>query len=49
MAALGHPSDVEQEASVARGDASCREIVRRRDDSNHQTAPWETKLQNGKE
>ena len=30
MAALGHPSDVEVEASVARGDASCREIIRRR-------------------
>src|SRR2546428_205618 len=25
MAALGHPSDVETEASVARGDPSCRE------------------------
>jgi predicted ArsR family transcriptional regulator len=32
MAALGHPSDVEVESSVARGDASCREIIRRRDD-----------------
>lgn len=32
MAALGHPSDVETEASVARGDSSCREIIRRRDD-----------------
>ncbi|HEU5003386.1 MAG TPA: helix-turn-helix domain-containing protein [Actinomycetota bacterium] len=30
MAALGHPSDVEVEASVARGDPSCREIIRRR-------------------
>jgi DNA-binding transcriptional ArsR family regulator len=30
MAALGHPSDVEVETSVARGDPSCREIVRRR-------------------
>lgn len=33
MAALGHPSDVEMEASVARGDPSCREIIRRREDS----------------
>jgi len=33
MAALGHPSDVETEASVARGDPSCREIIRRRDAS----------------
>lgn len=33
MAALGHPSDVEVEASVARGDAACREIVRRREES----------------
>ena len=33
MAALGHPSDVETEASVARGDPSCREIIRRRDES----------------
>jgi predicted ArsR family transcriptional regulator len=32
MAALGHPSDVETEASVARGDPSCREIIRRRED-----------------
>ncbi|GAC1364668.1 MAG: hypothetical protein NVSMB32_07440 [Actinomycetota bacterium] len=32
MAALGHPSDIEVEASVARGDASCREIVRRREE-----------------
>ncbi|MEA2535015.1 MAG: hypothetical protein QOJ93_2826 [Actinomycetota bacterium] len=31
MAALGHPSDIEVEASVARGDASCREIIRRRE------------------
>lgn len=30
MAALGHPSDVEVEASVARGDPTCREIIRRR-------------------
>ncbi|HLI56509.1 MAG TPA: helix-turn-helix domain-containing protein [Actinomycetota bacterium] len=30
MAALGHPSDVETEASVARGDPWCREIIRRR-------------------
>ena len=32
MAALGHPSDIEVEASVARGDASCREIIRRREE-----------------
>jgi DNA-binding transcriptional ArsR family regulator len=32
MAALGHPSDVEAETSVARGDPSCREIIRRRPD-----------------
>jgi hypothetical protein len=31
MAALGHPSDVEVETSVARGDPSCREIIRRRE------------------
>lgn len=30
MAALGHPSDVEMEASVARGDPACREIIRPR-------------------
>jgi predicted ArsR family transcriptional regulator len=30
MAALGHPSEVETEASVARGDRVCREIIRRR-------------------
>lgn len=30
MEALGHPSEVETEASVARGDAVCREVVRRR-------------------
>jgi len=29
MEALGHPSDVETQASVARGDAVCREVVRR--------------------
>lgn len=29
MAALGHPSDVETELSVARGDASCREVIRK--------------------
>lgn len=32
MAALGHPSDVESESSVARGDDVCREIIRRRPD-----------------
>lgn len=30
MAALGHPSDVETEASVARGDRVCREVIRRK-------------------
>lgn len=29
MAALGHPSEVETEASVARGDRACREIIRK--------------------
>ena len=29
MAALGHPSDVETVASVARGDRVCREVIRR--------------------
>jgi len=33
MAALGHPCDVETEASIARGDPSCREIIRRREDT----------------
>jgi predicted ArsR family transcriptional regulator len=32
MAALGHPSEVEVEASVARGDPICREIIRRYDE-----------------
>jgi predicted ArsR family transcriptional regulator len=32
MAALGHPSEVEMESSVARGDHSCRETIRRIDD-----------------
>lgn len=32
MAALGHPSEVEMERSVARGDHSCRETIRRIDD-----------------
>lgn len=31
MASLGHPSDVEVEASVARGEPACREIIRRRE------------------
>lgn len=31
MEALGHPSDVDLEACVARGDPACRMIVRRRD------------------
>lgn len=30
MEALGHPSDVEMEASVARGDPVCREVIRRK-------------------
>lgn len=30
MEALGHPSEVEMEASVARGDPVCREIIRRK-------------------
>jgi len=30
MAALGHPSEVETESSVARGDPVCREIIRRK-------------------
>lgn len=29
MEALGHPSDIEVESSVARGDATCRVIIRR--------------------
>lgn len=32
MAALGHPSDVEVETSIASGDPVCREIIRRRDE-----------------
>jgi hypothetical protein len=32
MAALGHPSEVEMERSVARGDHSCRETIRRIDE-----------------
>ncbi|MCA1839084.1 MAG: helix-turn-helix transcriptional regulator [Actinomycetota bacterium] len=30
MAALGHPSEVEAELSVARGDPVCREVIRRK-------------------
>lgn len=30
MAALGHPSEVESELSVARGDAVCREVIRKK-------------------
>jgi hypothetical protein len=30
MAALGHPSEVETEMSVARGDPVCREVIRRK-------------------
>jgi hypothetical protein len=48
MAALGHPSDIEVEASVARGDASCREIIRRREtaatDSERQVASASTSI-----
>ena len=33
MAALGHPSEVEMERSVARGDHSCRETIRRIDET----------------
>ena len=36
MAALGHPSDVETVASVARGDRVCREIIRRQPVSDSQ-------------
>lgn len=31
MSALGHPSEVEAETSIARGDAMCRETIHRRD------------------
>lgn len=34
MAALGHPSEVETEASVARGDRVCREIIRKKRDKS---------------
>ena len=34
MEALGHPSEIETEASVARGDAVCREVVRRRNETS---------------
>lgn len=34
MDALGHPSEVELEESVARGDPACRELIRRRDDKS---------------
>lgn len=37
MESLGHPSDVEAEASVARGDAACRETIRRRDGKQKST------------
>jgi predicted ArsR family transcriptional regulator len=33
MAALGHPSEVEQETSIARGDPVCRELIRHRGQS----------------
>src|SRR5437660_10536095 len=42
MAALGHPSDIEVEASVARGDASCREIIRRRETATTDSDPQGT-------
>ncbi|MGH2772411.1 MAG: helix-turn-helix transcriptional regulator [Actinomycetota bacterium] len=35
MAALGHPSEVEMETSVAAGDPVCREIIRRKRASTH--------------
>jgi predicted ArsR family transcriptional regulator len=39
MAALGHPSEVEMERSVARGDHSCRETIRRIDDETASPPP----------
>lgn len=30
MAALGHPSEIETESSVARGDRTCREVIRKK-------------------
>ncbi|MEX2586462.1 MAG: helix-turn-helix domain-containing protein [Actinomycetota bacterium] len=38
MAALGHPSEVETEASVARGDRVCREIIRKKGDKDAQVS-----------
>jgi predicted ArsR family transcriptional regulator len=39
MAALGHPSEVEMERSVARGDHTCRETIRRIDDEASKPSP----------
>lgn len=39
MEALGHPSEVEMEASVARGDPVCREIIRRKSNTKAGKAP----------
>lgn len=38
MAALGHPSEVETEASVARGDRVCRETIRKKRDKGAQVS-----------
>jgi predicted ArsR family transcriptional regulator len=43
MAALGHPSEVEVEESVARGDPLCREIVRRLEEPEKEEARIQTK------
>ena len=45
MAALGFPSDVEAEASVARGDPACREVIRLR--KTRRTKP-KTKAKGGR-
>ena len=39
MAALGHPSEVELEASIARGDNTCREVIRRIGSESNQSPP----------
>lgn len=50
MAALGHPSEVEMERSVARGDHSCRETIRRIDnEANDDASPPSPPTQRGKE
>jgi len=38
MEALGHPSEVETEASVARGDPVCREVIKRQTPKAHSQA-----------